>query len=308
MTLRWLFSVALHVLLVVFLVATFTFFILQVLPGDPAALIAGMDAQPATVQQVRTSLGLDEPVLQRYSHWLMELVQGRLGVSWTQRQAVEDLLRPRLAVTLRVAALGLLYSVILGLLLAVLAVAHPLGRGVVRLLEYFFFAFPQFWFALMLLYVFAVRLNWFPLIGVQGSNSYVLPAVALALGNGAVISRTARGSLEEMFRGRHVTAARSLGIPGTRIFFRHIVPMALVPVISVVAIQAGYLLAGAIVVEQVFSIPGLGRLAFTAIQQRDLPVIQGTILVFAVIFPLLNGIAELLIGYIMPHLRRERMF
>jgi peptide/nickel transport system permease protein len=307
-TLRWLFSVALHVILVVFLVATFTFFILHVLPGDPAALIAGMDAQPATVEHVRTSLGLDQPVVQRYFRWLSELAQGRLGISWTQRQAVEDLLRPRLAVTMRVAAMGLLYSLVLGFLMALLGVTHAAGRRAVRLLEYFFFAFPQFWFALMLLYIFAVRLGWFPLIGIHGPHSYVLPATALALGNGAVISRTARGSLEEMFRGRHVTAARSLGIPRNRIFFRHIVPMALVPVISVVAIQAGYLLAGAIVVEQVFSIPGLGRLAFTAIQQRDLPVIQGTILVFAVVFPLLNGIAELLIGYLMPHLRRERMF
>lgn len=303
LTLRWIASVVAHAILVLLVAATVAFFVLNVLPGDPAAVVAGVDADAATVEQIRQSLGLDVPVARRYAAWMGNLLRGHLGHSWTQGDAVETLLAQRLPVTLRLASLGLLFSVIFGGLLAVVALAGPGGNAVVRTLEYFFFAFPQFWFALILLYLFSFRLGWFPLVGMHGSLPFVLPAVSIALGNSAILSRTLRASIHEVMQGRHVLAARSLGIPPRRVFLRHALPLAIVPVLSVLAIQAGYLLAGAIVVEQVFSLPGLGRLALTAIVQRDVPLVQGAIVVFAVAFPLLNTLADLAIGVLQPHLR-----
>ncbi len=295
-----------HAVLVLFLVATVAFFILNVLPGDPAAVVAGIDADRATVERVRVSLGLDRPVAVRYAVWIGDLTRGHLGTSWTQREAVEELLRQRMTVTLRLAGLGLILSILIGMTMAFLSFLGRFGHGMIRFLEYFFFAFPQFWFALLLLYVFSFQLGWFPMVGMHGRTPFLLPALALALGNGAIISRTARASLREVLRGRHVLAARSLGIPEPRIVLFHVLPLAIVPVVSVAAIQAGYLLAGAIVVEQIFSLPGLGRLTLTAILQRDVPVIQGAIVVFGLAFPLLNALADLVVGFVQPQLRYGR--
>jgi peptide/nickel transport system permease protein len=302
---RRLVSVILHTAAVVFLVATVSFVLLQVLPGDPAGVVAGIGADDTTLEAIRVRMGLDRPWPERYVAWISGLLRGDLGTSYIQGSSVAALIGSRIPVTATLATIALFLSMGIA---AFLALISRLGRGalfLVRMVEYLTFAFPQFWVGLVLLFVFGFRLGWFPVVGGDGPGRLVLPAVALALGNAAVLSRTLRAGLEEQFRSAHVVAARSLGIPRWRIVIVHILPLAIIPAITVLAIQAGYLLAGAIVVEQVFGIPGLGRLALTAIGQRDLPVIQALALVFGIVFPLFSMAGDLLLGLLWPRLRQS---
>jgi peptide/nickel transport system permease protein len=305
-TLRWTVSLALHTAAVVFLVATVSFFLLQIVPGDPAAVVAGMDATPETVETVRTQLGLDRPWPVRYLEWLSGLVRGSLGSSYVQQTPVAELVAQRVPITAALAGLALLFSITGAVFLALLSRMGRAAAVFVRITEYASFAFPQFWIGLLLLSYFGLHLGWFPVVGGEGLQRLILPAVALSLGNAAVLSRTIRAGLSEQLKSSHVVAARSLGVPPLRIAFVHVLPLALIPAVTVVAIQAGYLLAGAIVVEQVFGIPGLGRLALTAIGQRDLPVIQAVVVVFGVAFPLFSMIGDLILGFLWPRLRQER--
>ena len=302
---RWVVSLVLHTVAVVFCVATASFFLLQVIPGDPASVIAGLDADSETVELVRLRLGLDRPLSERYVHWIAGIVQGELGVSYVQGQPVTTLLAQRIPVTLRLALSALAMSTIIAVAAAFASRIGPVWEAGVRIFEYGAFAFPQFWIALVLVYLFGFRLGWFPIFGVDGERAYVLPALALALGNAAVLSRTLRAALSEQRRSTHVLAARSLGIPWIRIYLVHMFPVALIPAITVLTVQAGYLLAGTIVVEQVFGLPGLGRLALTAISQRDLPLVQGVVLLFSIVFPVFSLWGDIVARALWPVFRRE---
>ncbi len=282
------------------------FFPLQTVPGDPAPVLAGIDAEPATVEAVRAQLGLNEPWPARYLGWISGLFQGDLGESFVQQVPVVYLIAQRLPVTAALAGLALLLSVLTATFMALVSRLGRVANLFVRIIEYASFAFPQFWVGLLLLSYFGFQLNWFPVVGGTGVMRLVLPAVALSLGNAAVLSRTIRAGLAEQVKSAHVVAARSLGVSPLRIALVHILPLAIIPAVAVIAIQAGYLLAGAIVVEQVFGIPGLGRLALTAIGQRDLPVIQAVVVVFALAFPLFSMIGDLILGALWPRLRQER--
>lgn len=306
MTLRWTIALVLHTAGVVLLVATGSFFLLQIVPGDPAAVVAGIDAAPATIEAVRAQLGLDAPWPARYLEWIGGLLRGSFGDSYIQQIPVAQLIAQRLPVTAALAGLALLLSIMSAILMALVSQVGRVANLLVRVMEYASFAFPQFWVALLLLSYFGFQLGWFPVVGGEGVTRLVLPAVALSLGNAAVLSRTIRAGLAEQITSSHAVAARSLGVPRRRIAMVHVLPLALIPAVAVIAIQAGYLLAGAIVVEQVFSIPGLGRLALTAIGQRDLPVIQAVVVVFAIAFPLFSMIGDLILGVLWPRLRQER--
>ncbi len=306
MTLRWTVSLVLHTAAVVFLVATGSFFLLQIVPGDPAAVVAGMDAAPATVEAVRAQLGLDSPWPARYLEWIVGLLRGSFGDSYVQQVPVAQLIAQRLPVTAALAGLALFLSIIAAILMALVSRVGRIANLLVRVVEYASFAFPQFWVGLLLLSYFGFQLGWFPVVGGEGVIRLVLPAVALSLGNAAVLSRTIRSGLAEQTKSAHVVAARSLGVPRGRIALVHVLPLAIIPAVAVMAIQAGYLLAGAIVVEQVFSIPGLGRLALTAIGQRDVPVIQAVVVVFGIAFPLFSMVGDLILGVLWPRLRQER--
>ena len=305
MTRRWIVSLVLHTSAVVFLVATVSFLLLQVIPGDPAAVVAGLDADPSTVAAVRAQMGLDRPWYARYLDWIGGLFTGDLGESYVQRAPVASLVGQRLPVTASLAGCALVLSFLLAGILALASRAGRVARGAVRTVEYAAFAFPQFWVGLLLLSFFGFRLGWFPVVGGEGFRRLVLPATALAMGNAAVLSRTLRAGLDEQLHSAHVVAARALGLPRWRIAVAHVLPLAVIPAVTVVAIQAGYLLAGAIVVEQVFGIAGLGRLALTAIAQRDLPVIQGVVLVFGVAFPVFSLAGDLALVALWPRLRQE---
>ena len=302
---RWVVSALLHTAAVIFCVATASFFLLQVIPGDPAEVIAGLGADTETVERVRLRLGLDRPWPERYARWIAGIVRGELGTSYVQGQPVALLLAQRLPVTLRLALSALTMSIVIAVAAAVASRIGPVWETCIRIFEYGAFAFPQFWIALVLVYLFGFRLGWFPIFGSDGEGAYVLPALALAFGNAAVLSRTLRAALSEQRRSTHVLAARSLGISWIRIYLVHMFPMALIPAITVLTIQAGYLLAGTIVVEQVFGLPGLGRLALTAISQRDLPLVQGAVLLFSIVFPVFSLCGDIVARALWPMFRRE---
>lgn len=285
------------------LVSTAVFFVLQVLPGDPAYVVAGIDADPAAVARVRSEMGLDRPLLQQYLEWTVSVVRGDFGESLTQRVPVRQLIAQRLPITLRLAGLGFSLVVVGGTALALLAGTSRWARAVVRATEYLTIATPQFWLGLVLLYVFAFRLNLIALFSDGSLRSLLPPALVLSAGSIGIVSRALRAGIEEQRARPHVVAARSYGLSARRVFWVHIVPGAIGPAVAVLGVIGGYLLAGAIVVEEVFGLAGLGRLALTAIAQRDLPLIRGVVFAFGLLFPLLNGLSDLLLQLLDPRQR-----
>lgn len=282
--------------LTVFLVVTVVFLVLRVLPGDPAAVIAGIDAEDARLEQIRERLGTDRPVVEQYLTWLTSALRLDLGRSFFDNAAVSDLLAHRLPVTLLLAGSAFLLS----LLIAVpLGVAGGLGRksplaAVAALYEYLALALPPFLMGLLLLLLFAVTFRLLPMFGAASAAHFILPSLSLALGNAAVLSRVTKAAvLEEMEKG-YVVTARSLGLPRGRILFGEVLRNALTPLITVAGLQVGYLLGGAIIVEELFSLPGVGTLLVGAILSRDFPVVQGCVMLVAVAFVFANSVADLL--------------
>jgi peptide/nickel transport system permease protein len=233
------------------------------------------------------------------------VVRGDLGVSYVQQQPVAQLIAERIPVTGVLALMAFGMSIGGAALLAIVSRRGRIAAGAVRLVEYAAFAFPQFWLALVLVWLFGFRWRWFPVFGYDGLHSLVLPAVALSLGNAAILSRTVRAELTIQEASNHALAAAALGLPRRRVLLVHLLPLAVIPALALLAIQAGYLLAGAIVVEEVFGLPGLGRLALSAISQRDLPVVQGVVLIFGTVFPFFSTLADLLVALLWPRLRGE---
>lgn len=303
---RWILALLLRAGVTIVLVSSVAFWVVQVLPGDPAAVVVGIGGDPDAVAAIRRTMGLERPALVRYFEWLGGVVRGDLGESLVQGQPVSRLIRARLPVTATLAALALVTGALLGIAGALVGASGPRRRAAVRLLEYLAFAFPQFWIGLVLIYVFAVRLGAVPMFGVATTAAWILPTLSLAIPNAAILSRTIRGALEEIADSDHIACVRVLGIPRRRVLLVHALPLALLPATAVLAIQAGYLLAGTIVVEQVFSLPGLGRLALTAISQRDLPLIQGVTVVFGLAFPVMAAGGELVARLVWPHYRLGR--
>ena len=294
-----------QLLLTVFLVATAVFLVLRVLPGDPAEVIAGLEAENARIALIQERLGTDRPLLEQYGSWLTSLVQFDLGRSFYDNAPVGELIGRRLPVTVALAGSAFLLSLAIAIplgLLGGLGAKSPLGV-VVRGYEYAALALPPFLLGLLLLLLFSVTLGLLPMFGAATPLHYVLPSLALALGNGAVLSRVTRAAVVEELAKGYVVTARSLGLPQWRILFFEVLRNALTPLITVAGLQVGYLLGGAIIVEELFSLPGVGSLLVGAILNRDFPVVQGVVMLIAVSFVLVNTAADLLYAVADPRSR-----
>ncbi|WP_404709965.1 ABC transporter substrate-binding protein [Sphingomonas sp. MMS24-J13] len=262
----------------------FVFFVLQIAPGDPAQFMMGLEASPRAVASLRAELGLDGSAVHRYAAWIGGLAHGSFGSSYTYRIPVSDLLASRLAVSLPLAGLAMLLSVATGLPAALLAARRPGGWAdrLVGALAQLGLAMPGFWLAMLLLLLFAVRLRWVGAGGFPGWDGGIgpalaaltLPTVALALPQAAVIARVARGSLGEELARDYVRTARAKGIGPNAILWRHVLPNAAAPILTIIGLQFPFLLAGGVIVENVFYLPGLGRLVLQAIGGRDLITVQ----------------------------------
>ncbi|MFC3615391.1 ABC transporter permease [Lutimaribacter marinistellae] len=295
-----------------FAISIIVFLVMNVLPGDPAVTILGIDSTEDARATLRAELGLDRPIWQRYGDWVWGAVRGDFGTSYFFRVPVSELIAERLPLTLSLAALAMLLTVLLGVSLGVVAAANHgrSGDWVIMFLSQLGIAVPAFWLSILLVLLFAVKLRWLPPGGFPGWDdpllalrSLILPTVALALVQSAVLARVTRSSALEVMRLDFVRTARATGLPRGRIWGRHILPNALVPIVTIVGMQVAGVVTGTIVIENVFYLPGLGRLVFQSIANRDLFTVQALVVMFAAIVVTANFLVDVIYALIDPRLK-----
>jgi len=291
------------------------FVVLEILPGDPAAVTLGLNAAPEALAALRTEMGLDKPAVLRFFIWLGGLVTGDLGQSYTYRVPVLQLITERMAVTLPLALMAIALATAIGIPLGMLAASRHgrLADAGVMVFAQAGLAIPNFWFGLLLVLVFAVGLGWLPAGGFPGwqagigvsLKALLMPALALALPQAAIIARVTRSSMLDTLQEDFVRTARAKGLSEGTTMRRHALRNALIPVVTILGLQFSVLIAGAIIIENVFALPGLGRLVFQAIAQHDLIVVKDLVMLFAGLAILINFAVELLYGLIDPRLRQS---
>ncbi|MCT8330733.1 ABC transporter permease [Albidovulum sediminis] len=286
-------------------VSFITFVLLYVLPADPVRQIAGRSATAETVENIRRELGLDRPFIVQYGRYLLGLVQGDLGRSYLQKTEVAELIASRLPATLLLMLGAILAELALGLTLGILA---ALRRGTMldqtlMMASFVTVSAPQFVVGLLLLYVFAVKLGWFPIGGYGTFAHLVLPALTLGILGSGWYSRMMRSSMIEVLRADFIRTARAKGLTRARVILVHALPNAVLPVIAMIGIDIGIFMGGIVVVESVFGWPGIGQLAWQAIQRVDIPIIMGVTLVSALAIILGNLLADLVAPFIDPRIK-----
>ena len=290
-----------------------TFLALEVLPGDPARVILGVEAPDSAVQALRDQLGLDRPALERYLDWMGSLATGDFANSYTYSVPVDELLAARLEITVPLALLAMALSVAMAMTLGVFAAAHHNRRGDVAVMgvSQLGISVPNFWLALLLIVLFAVHLRWFSAGGFPGWDagvgpalkSLLLPALALATVQGAILTRFTRSAVLETMREDYVRTARAKGLTRGQTLRRHVLRNAMIPLVTVMGLQFANLLAGTIVVENVFALPGVGRLILQAITNRDIVVVRDVVTLLAAMVVLINLAVDLLYAVIDPRLK-----
>ncbi|MBB3406482.1 peptide/nickel transport system permease protein [Rhizobium sp. BK316] len=286
-------------------VAAITFVLLYALPADPARMIAGRSATAQTVANIRHELGLDEPLLVQFGTYLANLVHGNLGRSYAQKTEVWTLIVARLPATLMLMLTGVLVEVVLGLTLGTIAAVRRGGfvDRLVMMASFVGVSAPQFVVALLLLYVFAVTLGWLPMSGYGTFAHVVLPASTLGVLGAGWYARMVRSAMIDVLNQDYVRTARAKGLSSRRIIFRHALPNAILPIIAMIGIDIGQFMGGVVVVEAVYGWPGIGQLAWQAIQQVDIPIIMGVTLTSALAIVIGNLLADLVAPLIDPRIR-----
>lgn len=281
--------------------------ILDVIPGDPVALFLGESATKDMVQLARSQIGLDKPLLVRYVLYVWKLLHGDLGRSLREMAPVVDLVWAAFPNTILLTLAGMGLTLAIGLPLGLVSGARPgsLIDHFSRIISLIGLCMPVFWIGLVLMYFFSFRLGWFPVGGTGTVAHLVLPAVTLASYSVASLSRMTRSSLMEVLSEDYIRTARAKGLPYRSVVLRHGFGNAMIPIVTVVGMQVGHLMGGAILTETVFAWPGLGRLMVDAIMDRDYPLLQGTILVFAAAYILINLIVDLSYGFIDPRVSTQ---
>ncbi|NLF96663.1 MAG: ABC transporter permease [Candidatus Riflebacteria bacterium] len=307
-TLRRL-AATIPVLLGILLIA---FIVLYLIPGDPAQTVAGPRADAETLARIAEEMGLNQPLHQRFFSYLKRTFSGDLGSSAVSGKPVLESVVEKLPFTIKLAAIAMSFSIILGILAGIIS-AITQGRWLDRVCTFFSVAgisIPVFLSGLVFLYVFAVRLKWFPSSGFAAENSlmpFILPAFTLGIRSAAFLARIVRSSMIEVLNQDFIRTARAKGLSPMRILFRHGLVNALIPVITVIGLDLSSYLNGSVIVETIFDLPGIGRFAMDAILQRDYPVIQGIVLLGALVFILVNLLVDLLYAWINPKIRDEML-
>ena len=292
-------------LIVLFGVSTLVFLLLALIPGDPVDVVLGESAQAADRTAMREALGLDRPLVQRWGLFYVDLIRGDLGESLVRRQPVADLLMQRLPATLQLAAAAFLLVLLTAMPLGILA-ARFRGRWPDRVAQgvaLIGVSIPNFWLGPLLVLLFSVWLGWTPVSGNLEPGSLILPAFTLGLSMAAITTRMVRSSLLETVSQPFIRTAYCKGLGETSVMLRHSLPNAMLPVITILGLQLGSLLAGAVITEVVFAWPGIGSLLVDAIRQRDYPLVQGIVLFIALTYVLVNRLSDLLSGWLDPRIR-----
>ncbi|EKX59893.1 Dipeptide transport system permease protein DppB [Rhodobacter sp. AKP1] len=286
-------------------VSLVTFILLYVLPADPVRQIAGRSATPQVVENIRRQLGLDQPFLVQYGRYLWGLMQGDFGRSYLQKTDVATLIAARLPATLQLMGGAILCELVLGLTMGIVAAlrrGRSLDQGLM-IVSFVAVSAPQFVVSLLLLYVFAVKLGWFPIGGYGTLSHLVLPAVTLGILGSGWYSRMMRSSMIDVLRQDYIRTARAKGLTRGRVILRHALPNAILPIVAMIGIDIGIFMGGIVVVESVFGWPGIGQLAWQAIQRIDIPIIMGVTMVSACAIVLGNLLADLVMPFIDPRIK-----
>ncbi|RKE79442.1 ABC transporter permease [Rhizobium sp. AG855] len=291
--------------LILFGVSAITFVLLYALPADPARMIAGRSATAKTVENIRHELGLDKPLVVQFGHYVGGLVQGDLGRSYAQKTEVSTLIAARLPATLTLMAAGIALEVLFGMVLGVTAALYrgKLADRVIMMSSFVGVSAPQFVVALLLLYVFAATLGWFPMSGYGTAAHVILPAATLGLLGAGWYARMVRSAMIDVLNQDYVRTARAKGLSRARVVLRHALPNATLPIIAMIGIDIGQFMGGVVVVEAVYGWPGIGQLAWQAIQQVDIPIIMGVTLTSALAIILGNLLADIIAPAIDPRIR-----
>ena len=303
--LRFLLSRFGQSIFILFGVTVITFALAFLVPADPVRMIAGRSASPATVENIRHQLGLDRPLPEQYAHYVMRLVHGDLGRSYMQKTEVSTLIASRLPATLLLMAGAIFFELLIGLTAGIWAATRRghFSDQAVMVASFVGVSAPQFLVGLLLLYVFANLLNLFPLGGYGDLRHLILPALTLGIGGGGWYSRVMRSSMADILRQDYIRTARAKGLKERKVVLVHALRNAILPVVAMVGLDIGIFMSGAVVVESVYGWPGIGQLAWQAIQVIDIPIIMGVTLTAAVAIVLGNLLADLVTPFIDPRVR-----
>lgn len=300
---------------VLFGLSVIVFLIMSLIPGDPAQAILGSYATAENLERLRANLGLDLPLPQQYLVWLGNILQGDLGRSYTLNRPVLDEVLERFSATLLLAGTSLVLCILVGVLAGIISAVRQYGWGdkIITLLVLIGISVPAFWLGMLMIMTFAVELRWFPASGMTAAyggggvldvlRHLVLPAIALAVVAAGVIARLTRSNMLEVLRQDYIRTARAKGVGESRVVLRHAFKVALVNLIPVIGVQAGFVIGGAVYIETVFQWPGIGRMLVNAISTRDLLLVQGGVLVVAAAYVLFNLLADLLQHWLDPRIQ-----
>ncbi len=286
-------------------VVTVVFFLVHMIPGDPVTVMLGEHAMAVEKAALRHQLGLDQPLLNQYVLFLKGIFQGNLGNSIFYRLPVSSIIASRLPATIILAAAAMAVALIIALPLGIIAGSRQYSTidNFSMFLSLLGISMPNFWLGPLLIIIFSIKLDWLPVSGMEGLKSLILPAITLGTALAAILSRMTRSSLLEVISQEYLTAARARGLPGWKVLLKHALKNALLPVVTIIGLQFGALLSGAIVTEKVFSWPGIGSLLIQAVFTRDYPMVQGCILVISFCYIIANITTELFYALIDPRIR-----
>ncbi|AWX54345.1 ABC transporter permease subunit [Brevibacillus brevis] len=304
---RYIVKRLIEIIPIIFVVSLLIFFFIHLVPGDPVRLAAGKEATLEEIERVRQELGLDKPLLTQYVNYMQNLVTGNLGHSLKTGLPISDMFENRFSVTMTLTFLSLGWALVLGLLIGTISAVFrnkwPDYVGMLTAISGI--SLPGFWLGLILIQVFSVTLGWFPTGGVESWKSYVLPSLTLGAGIMSMLARFTRSSLLETLKEDFIRTGRAKGLKESVVVRKHALKNSMIPVVTIAGLQFGFLLGGSVVVETVFSIPGMGRLLIDSIAFRDYPVVQAVILLFSLEFILVNLLVDILYKALNPKIRYD---
>lgn len=294
-----------RLILTVLLISTIIFLVIRVIPGDPALVIAGIDATESDISAIRIKLGTDRSLPAQYIQWIWAILRFDFGRSMISGQPVSQLILERFPLTLTLALMGMMLSIFVAIPLGVISAVKrwSIWDYFGMVLSQVGMAIPSFWLGILLLLILSVKVKLFPLFGSGTIKHLILPAISLGIARAAVLLRLTRASMLEELSKEYVITARSKGLTERMVNYKHTLKNALLPVVTIAGIQLGYMLGGAIIIEQVFSLPGLGRLFLFGVYQRDFPLIQGGVMFVAFIFSFINFVVDMLYSFLNPKIR-----
>lgn len=281
------------------------FFIISLTPGDAASMILGNGATQEAILELREKMGLNDPVIVQYANYIKNLLSGNMGTSYTTGKAVSTEIGARFPNTFKLTVSAILLSVIISIPIGVISATrqYSIFDNVGMILALIGISMPSFWTGLILIIFFSLGLGWFPSGGMEGLKSMILPAFTLAIASTASITRTTRSSMLEVIRQDYIQTARAKGVKRQVVTRKHALKNALIPAITVIGLEFGVLLGGAVLTETVFSWPGIGRLMVQSIQSKDTPMVLGCVIVFALSFSIVNLLIDILYAYIDPRIK-----